>query len=84
MAKWMPLIGTPLAVRWDMLDEAQALMNHGQTLETLMQRGGLSPVEALAIARLRRFERLPEINALKMLAGMPSNTSLSGLPLGKD
>ena len=37
--------------------EAQAKLNHDQTLERLAERGGLSPTEALAVLEDRRFSR---------------------------
>ena len=42
----------------------------GETLQRILNG------EPVSIARLRRFERLPEINALKMLAGMPSSVQV--------
>lgn len=78
--KWMPLMGTGLAVRMDMLDEAQAQRNHGQSLERLAERGGLGADEALAIAERRRWEKLREIEALKALALMGSNAKVTGSP----
>lgn len=66
---WMPLYGTGLAVRMDLLNEEQAMRNHGQALATLAQRGGLAPSEALAIAEHRQWQATrSEIDALKMLA----------------
>lgn len=43
--------GAPGWVPWDLLagHEAMALSNHGQTLERLADRGGLSPDEMLSI-----------------------------------
>lgn len=71
--KWMPLIGTGLAVRFELLDEEQAMRNHGQTLYRLSERGGIAPDEALAIAKRRKYEREPVIAALQALALMGSN-----------
>lgn len=71
--EWMPLIGTGLAVRFEILDEEQAMRNHGQTLYRLSERGGLAPDEALAIAKRRKYEREPVIQALQALALMGSN-----------
>lgn len=66
--EWMPLLGTCLAVRMDFLHEDQAQKNHGQSLERLAQRGGLSPTEALAIAERREYKSKGLIEALKALA----------------
>ena len=37
--------GAPRYVRWSALNEEQAQRNHGQSLDRLAQRGGLSPEE---------------------------------------
>lgn len=72
--KWMPLMGTGLAIRMDLLDERQAQCNHGQTLDRLAERGGLSPCEALAIAERREWKRGPSAEALiKSLAALTPN-----------
>jgi len=52
--KWMPILGTCMAVRFDALNERQAMRNHGQTLDRLAERGGLGPDEAAAILEIRR------------------------------
>lgn len=46
-------LGMPRAVPWRLLGthEAQALLNHGQTLQRLAERGGLSPFEMRAIVK---------------------------------
>lgn len=36
--KWMPIMWTGLAVRMDLLDERQAQINHGQSLDWLCRR----------------------------------------------
>jgi hypothetical protein len=38
--------------------EAQAYANHGQSLERLAQRGGLSPAEALAVVEGRPWKAI--------------------------
>lgn len=51
MSESMPIMSSkhlksmPMA----MLDENQAMRNHGQTLKRLAERGGLGPTEALCI-----------------------------------
>ena len=53
MSKLFPIMrGSRIkTLPWDMLSmhEAQAERNHGQTLQRLAERGGLSPQEALAV-----------------------------------
>lgn len=45
------------SVPWYLVEscEDQAMINHGQTLERLAKRGGLSPREVLALIRKLRF-----------------------------
>lgn len=66
---WMPLLGAGrgMAVRMDLLNEQQAQRNHGQTLERLAERGGLSPCEAVAIAERRRWHRMSAEQAFDQL-----------------
>jgi hypothetical protein len=49
--QWMPIQGTTLAVRMCALDELTAYKNHGQNLAELANRGGMSPTEAVALAK---------------------------------
>ena len=49
----------PATVEIPMSCQSQAVINHSQSLMTLKRRGGLSPEEAIAIRRMRRFEGLP-------------------------
>ncbi len=58
--EWMPILGSPLAVKMSVLSEAQAMKNHGQTLKRLRERGGISLHEAAAIALCQDPERIPE------------------------
>lgn len=48
------------SIRWSVIagHERQAMHNHGQTLERLAERGGLSPAEAVAIIEDRPFRRM--------------------------
>lgn len=66
---WMPLLGPGrgMAVRMDLLDARQAQVNHGQTLERLAERGGLSPCEAVALAERRRWHRMSAEQAFDQL-----------------
>ena len=53
----------PLSVPWEFAEQfrAQAMINHGQTLEQLAERGGLSPEEIwLAAHGHRLFVKLPD------------------------
>lgn len=52
---YMPILGTPFAVRMDSLNEQQAMKNHGQTLRRLAERGGLGMQEAAAVAERRSW-----------------------------
>lgn len=80
--KWMPLMGTGLAVRFEILDEEQAMRNHGQTLDRLAARGGLSPDEALSIARRKNYERKAAAGALLDMAFMRPNAGGQVTPIG--
>lgn len=53
--EYMPILGTPFAVRMDILDNDQAHRNHRQSLDKLRSRGGLGMAEAAAIADRRRW-----------------------------
>ena len=53
--------------------KAQALINHGQSLEKLASRGGLSWCEALAVLRDSKFITMPEEEAKeKVLVLLPN------------
>jgi hypothetical protein len=47
----MPIMGSKYlkSMPMAMLDERQAMKNHGQSLKRLAERGGLAPSEALSI-----------------------------------
>ncbi len=70
-----------IALPWNMLanHEKQALINHGQTLDRLAQRGGLSPCEALAILSDRPWRRRLERDVHESLNAM-LQAYLEGLP----
>ena len=65
--EWMPVLGHPLAIRAELLDADQAMTNHGQTLERLAERGGLSLSEAAAIVDRRRWRELTADDAMAAL-----------------
>jgi hypothetical protein len=50
----------PLDVPWSLVapHEEQALRNHGQTLERLAERGGLSPAELVAVLEDQRWKAM--------------------------
>ncbi len=50
------LTGFPTSVKMPMTREKRALKNHGQTLERLNERGGVSPCEAIALMRDTEWE----------------------------
>lgn len=56
---WQAL-GVPRAIPWRLLEPhaKQAWSNHGQTLERLAQRGGLCPIEAVAVLEDRAYRTL--------------------------
>lgn len=62
--QWFPLLGTGLAIRRALLDEATAQRNHGQSLTRLAERGGLSPCEAVAVLNRRDWKRMETKAAL--------------------
>lgn len=64
---YMPILGTPFAVRMDTLNEAQAQRNHGQSLARLAERGGLSLQEAHAVAERRAWRNEPAEEAAEAL-----------------
>lgn len=55
--------------------QKQALRNHGQTLERLRERGGLSPCEAVAIIEDRRWRRMQRFDAVERLADLVREAS---------
>lgn len=56
-----PIMGGP-AIPWAMIapHEAQAQLNHYQTLRRLAERGGLSPCEAVAVLEDRRWHEMTD------------------------
>lgn len=58
--KFFPILGTNDFIPYDMIKvhEQQALLNHGQNLETLKLRGGLDWCEIYCILRDKSFNRL--------------------------
>ncbi len=69
----MPIMAKgALPLPWSIIEphEAQALKNHGQTLERLAERGGLSACEAVAILEDRSWHRMSEEDAFIRLANI--------------
>lgn len=67
-----PVMGGP-TVAWSFVapHEAQARINHRQSLERLAQRGGLDPAELWAVVHSVRFEDAPVLEAAReWLAGV--------------
>lgn len=61
MREFFPILQRPdFQLPWALIapHEAQALNNHGQTLEKLAYRGGLSFEEAAAVMEDRRWSRI--------------------------
>ena len=73
--KNMPIMGHGIGERlepfpWNIIapHEAQAQINHGQTLARLRERGGLDPTEAVAILEDRRWHKMDLTEAIERLA----------------
>lgn len=58
------------AINWDIIrpHANQAMKNHGQTLERLAERGGLSWVELIAVLEDRPYEDMDVQVAIKRVA----------------
>lgn len=67
MREYMPIMASDTIKRipWAAIEKhgLQAMRNHGQSLERLAQRGGLSPCEAVAIIEDRRWKRMADVDA---------------------
>lgn len=84
-SKWMPLMGTGLAVRMDLLSARQAEINHGQSLDGLADRGGLGCCEALALAEQREWRRSRnDIEPLTALVSIGQQAEIEALRADKD
>lgn len=70
------------SIPWHLLEPhaAQAIKNHGKTLETLAAQGGLSPEEALAIIEARPWERMGFSEARRQLLDYVAGASGSAPP----
>lgn len=63
----MPIRRSGFSLSFDVLDERLAQRQHGQSLERLAERGGMSPVEALALVAAKHWYRYPEAWAIETL-----------------
>jgi hypothetical protein len=65
----------PPAIPWAMVEphENQAIRNHGQSLERLDERGGLSPEELYAVLRDAPFETIGRQTAVQFLLAETEN-----------
>jgi hypothetical protein len=54
--------GCPSSIPWAVIapHEEQARRNHGQTLQRLAERGGLSPAEAVAVLTDQPWRSMPD------------------------
>ncbi len=61
-----------LPVPWSVIrpHEAQAVSNHGQSLDRLAARGGLDVVELLAVLEDRPWHRMDTLCAIERLANL--------------
>ena len=53
--EYMPILGGVIFIRMNLLNEDWAERNHGQSLDRLAERGGLSMAEAAAIIQKRQW-----------------------------
>jgi hypothetical protein len=77
--KWFPLLGTGLAMKRSLLNERQAQLNHSQTLDVLASRGGLCPVEAMAVMESRSYSNRDQVVALRALIEASTNRDVDSL-----
>lgn len=59
----------PRSIPWALIEpqDAQAHSNHGQSLERLAERGGLSPSEAVAVIEGRKWRAMENVEAVAEL-----------------
>jgi hypothetical protein len=69
-----------IGVPWSLIapHEAQAQINHGQTLRRLAERGGLAASEVVAVLTDRRFQIMSEIDAARQLIALLTASVESG------
>ncbi len=65
--RWRHL-NVPKSVPWSFVapHEAQAQRNHGQSLERLAERGGLSPGEMVAVVEGKHWRDMPKTIELSL------------------
>ena len=64
--RYLTALGCPDFVAWSLVapHAKQAMTNHGQTLERLDERGGLSPCELVAVLEDRKWKPMPTAEAV--------------------
>ncbi|MGY0793127.1 hypothetical protein ACW7BJ_27490 [Azospirillum argentinense] len=67
-----PPADAPLSIPWSLVapHRAQAQISHGQTLESLAERGGLAPCELLAVLEDRLHHRMHLEDAIRQLRAL--------------
>jgi hypothetical protein len=75
--RYMPIMKTPLAIPFALLNEEWAQRNHGQSLARLAERGGLGPCEALAIVKRERWGQYRHLTQAEVLTALLAAAPLS-------
>lgn len=67
--KQFEALGCPKSVPWSLVapHERQAVSNHSQTLERLAQRGGLCPVELVAVLEGKDLSWMMETSSIEQI-----------------
>ena len=67
MSERFPILGESFTIPWEAIEPGryQAFKNHGQSLERLAERGGLSLVEVVGILDGLEWRELRNINIAK-------------------
>jgi len=74
-SQYMPILGGAIFIRMNLLNEEWAERNHGQSLEKLADRGGLSLSEAAAIIEGRKWSRSETlVESLQIIARASGRT----------
>jgi hypothetical protein len=68
----------PMMIRMEFLCSTQAQKNHGQSLASLAERGGLHPSEALALNLGLPYRSVPVTDALQALLMCTKPTPVKG------
>jgi len=81
--RMMPIRRSGFSLSFDVLDETLAQRQHGQSLARLAERGGMSPVEALALVSAKHWYRYPETWAIDALRPLTRPIVPSAAALGE-